>query len=266
MPKASRQVTVTIYLADSVVNLYRKAPNDTPDCLTRRYKALTAQKRFRDAFPRYAGACRSLRFVSAGGSYADYGMREIRMGQNRCEATLLHEIAHHVARSHAAYGYCRDHGPGFASAFLDVVKVAQGVEAERALRHLYRALRIRVYKAGSAKGVLPRAPGDAPAKAQSAIDRIVKARDAGKAERAMLRSMIAAVTDPSREGDHEMPCPACAAPAVLRIRYVTSWASRGSNGLDYSARCEAAGCGFSEYHRVAGKAYRALRAKHREAA
>ena len=258
-------MTVTIYAVDSVVNVYRKAPSDSVADLTRRYKSLTAQKRFQAAFPRYAGACRAVKFVNAGGSYADYGKREIRMGRNRCEATLLHEIAHHVARAHGAYGYCTDHGPGFASAYLDVVKVAQGAEAERALRHLYRALRIRVYKAGSPKGVLPRAPGDAPEKAQAAIASVLKYRAAAKDERAMLRSMIAALPSPVAYGNHEMPCPSCAAPTVLSVSsFHTSF--YGSSSLQYSAWCKAEGCGFSEYHSIGGKALRALHAKHRKAA
>lgn len=257
-------MTVTIYLADEVIERYSKTGADMA-ALTRRYKALTGQKRFQAAFPQYGTI--ALKPGRGGGSWADYGAREIRLGSNRCEAVLLHEIAHHVARRHAAYGYCGDHGPGFASAFLDVVKVALGAEAERALRHLYRALRIRVYKAGSPKGVLPRAPGDAPERAQSAIAAIVRRRDAGKTERAMLRGLIAAMPDPLATGDHAVDCPGCGGPATLAVWFDARWGTRGTNGLDYHARCIAEPrCGFSEHHRVAGKAYRALRERARTAA
>lgn len=258
-------MTVTVYNADPVIALYAKTGDDMP-ALTRRYKALTAQKRFRAAFPQYGTV--TLKPGRGGGSWADFGAREIRLGSNRHEAVLLHEIAHHVARRHAQYGYCPDHGPGFASAFLDVVKVALGAEAERALRHLYRALRIRVYKPGSPKGVLPRAPGDAPERARAAIERIVSSRSAAKSERAMLRDMIASLPDPTETGKYEMPCPACGQPATLDVHFY-GWGR--APGLNYHGSCDnrfesGAPCHFSEYQRVAGKAYRALREKHRKAA
>jgi len=250
-------MTVTIYSADAVLHAYAKSTSDMP-ALQRRYKALTAQKRFRDAFPRYGLV--TMKAGHGGGSWADFRAREIRMGSGRSEAVMLHEIAHHVAYRHSQYGWCGDHGPGFASALLDVTRVALGVEAERSVRHLYRALRIRVYKAGSPKGVLPRAPGDAPEKAAPIIASIVKSRDAGKAERAMLRNLIAAMPDQTACGEWDVTCPGCGGTARLSVRFDSGWGSRGKAGLDYSGRCTVdPGCGFHEYHRVAGKAYRALR-------
>lgn len=262
---------VTIYEVDPVIDLYRKVTANDYATLSKRYVALTKQQRFRKAFPRFHSAGLGLpRLVKShgGGSYASYTHHEIRLGSNRTEAVLLHEIAHIVARKHPQYGYCPDHGPGFAAALLDVVRVALGTEAERSLRHTYRALRIRVYSAAHPKGVLPRVKlGTAPEKAQPLIDKMLAYREAAKRERGAMRRMIAQMEDPTQTGEVEMPCPICEGPATLNVWFDARWGTRGTNGLDYHGRCaDRAGCGFDEYSRIAGQAYRALRAAHRKVA
>lgn len=208
---------VNIYRVDSVVQAYAKEPSNGITKLRARHKRLTTSKRFTTAFPRYGQIT-----VTEGrgwGSYADYADREIRLGGNASEAVLLHEIAHHVARRHAAYGYCADHGHGFASALLDVVRIAQGAEAERALKHTYKAIGIRVYKAASSKGAAVRVRGEAPEKVAARIAEIAGVKKARAQERAYVRKALEhalAVFEPQ-----QVPCPidGCGGDAELEFTH-----------------------------------------------
>lgn len=249
-------IEVTIYRVAPVIQTYARTPSGEFKALHARYTRLIATKRFRDAFPRYGEV--ALLPGSGGGSYAHFGGhsqgRVITLGQGRSEAILLHEIAHHVAQRHSAYGFCADHGTGFALALLHVVKVAQGAEAERALRHAYASLRIRVYKAGGRRGVLPRVAGAAPERAQKAISKMIAARDAAVAERAALRAMLRSA--PDQVGKHPASCAVCGDPgAVLSVTY---WTRRQGGGTyEVYAECEA--CGLSEWMRHSSREWAAMR-------
>jgi hypothetical protein len=191
---------VTIYDVDGLVQSYAKETSTDFKALQRRYKRITSGKRFAAAFPRYHGGWGvPLVKSSGGGSYAYLSGHHskghcITLGSNRSEAVMLHEIAHFVEYRHPqVYGKHDGHGAGFAAALLDVVRIAQGAEAEKALRHLYSALGIKVHRNGRVGRV--RAPGAAPEKAQAEIDRILgyraKAADKRARARAMARAAIA---------------------------------------------------------------------------
>lgn len=189
IPLSSRRV----YRVDPLVQAYAKEQSRNFKKLAARYKRLTSGKRFQAAFPNYGN--HPLVEGHGVGSYAYIGGghsngRAISLGTNRDEAVLLHEIAHHVAYRHPQYGPGDDHGPGFCAALLDVVRVAQGAEAEKALRHLYSALGLKVYRNGRAVRV--RAPGEAPEKARPVIDDIVGRKQKAADERARARAMIRA--------------------------------------------------------------------------
>jgi hypothetical protein len=249
-------MTVTIYSVEPVVQAYAKETGRSMTLMGRRYTRLIATKRFRDAFPSYPSV--ALVQGPGEGSYAyltgDHSEgRCISLGGNRCEAVLLHEIAHHVAYSHGSrYGREDGHGPGFASALLDVVRVAQGAEAERALRHMYKGLRIRVYRAGSAKGVLPRTAGPAPDKAQAIIDRMLSGRAAEVRERAAVRQMLRRTPN---VGTHTQECPICSTPgATLRV----SSGYSGRMRLRYGAYAQCGSCDLAEYLGMTGQEMRAF--------
>ena len=243
--------TRRVYRVDPLVQTYAKEQSSNFKKLAARYKRLTTGKRFQAAFPRYGN--HPLVEGHGMGSYAYMGGghsngRVISLGSNRDEAVMLHEIAHHVAYRHAQYGPGDDHGPGFCAALLDVVRVAQGAEAEKALRHLYSALGLKVWRNG--KAVRVRAPGEAPEKAQPVIERIVGRKQKAADERARARAMVRArgerITPPENvyywATKFEAPC-ACGAVGEVyesnRTRTTEEWV----------ARCEA--CNMVEMVRFA---------------
>lgn len=238
---------VTIYRVDPLVQTYAKEPSLDFKALQRRYKRLIGGKRFKAAFPRYHRTDVPLVESSRGGSYAHLSGHHskgccISLGTNRSEAVLLHEIAHFVEYRHPdVYGRHDGHGPGFAAALLDVVKVAQGAEAEKALRHLYSALRIRVYRSGRVGKV--RAPGDAPEKAQAKIAEIVGFRDKAADRRAKARSMARAAISAGpvdTSGYLTMYATDCDCEGVVSV-----WRDRWTRTAEvWSVRCER--CNFFE--------------------
>jgi hypothetical protein len=203
---------VNIYRVDALVQAYAKETSSNFKKLEARYKRILKSKRFQTAFPKYKNI--GLEAGSGGGSYAHFyshhGIKKergwmISLGGNRSEAVLLHEIAHHVARLHPEFGYCGDHGPGFASALLAVVKVTQGVEAERALKHTYKAIGVKVYKAGKRNGVAVRVRGEVPESAQEVIGKIVGWKKGAADNRAFIRAAMEAAR--ADFGEQSIPCP-----------------------------------------------------------
>lgn len=231
--------TRRVYRVDPLVQAYAKEQSSNFKKLAARYKRLTSGKRFQAAFPNYGNhplvegrGVGSYAYLSGGHSNG----RAISLGSNRSEAVMLHEIAHHVAYRHSQYGPGDDHGPGFCAALLDVVRVAQGAEAEKALRHLYSALGLKVYRNGRAGRV--RAPGEAPEKARPVIDDIVGGKQKAADERARARAMIRARGDAitlsegvyySSWPQFEAPCPCGAVGKVFqshRTRTTEEWVAR----------------------------------------
>lgn len=226
-------MNVRIYWVDRLVQEYAKEPSREFEALTRRYKRLVATKRFRKAFPRYG--VRPLVQGHGGGSYAYTrgGHSQgcvISLGSNRSEAVLLHEIAHHVHRTHReVYGPAKEsHGPGFASALLAVVRVAQGEEAKKALRHLYSRMNIKVYRNGKVRQA--HAPGEPPERAVPVIKDILAWRQDGRDSRALARAMyreyiVGQETSPGN-GRAEFECPECGGTAQVsayRQTYRRTW-------------------------------------------
>lgn len=249
-----REIPLTtrrVYRVDPLVQTYAKEQSSNFKKLAARYKRLTTGKRFQAAFPRYGN--HPLVEGHGMGSYAYMGGghsngRAISLGSNRDEAVMLHEIAHHVAYRHAQYGPGDDHGPGFCAALLDVVRVAQGAEAEKALRHLYSALGLKVWRNG--KAVRVRAPGEAPEKAQPVIERIVGRKQKAADERARARAMVRArgerITPPEgvyySTAKFEAPC-VCGAVGEAYLSHSTYTTE------EWVARCEA--CNMFEIVRFA---------------
>ena len=215
---------VNIYRVDPLVQAYAKETSSDFKKLDARYKRILKSKRFQTAFPKYRNI--DLEAGSGGGSYAHfyshYGIKKergwmISLGGNRSEAVLLHEIAHHVARLHPEFGYCRDHGPGFASALLAVVKVTQGAEAERALKHTYKAIGVKVYKKGKRNGVAVRVRGDAPETAQPVIEKIVGWKKGAAENRAFIRAAMEQT--PAKYEDQQIPCPSDGCDGLADVRF-----------------------------------------------
>lgn len=225
---------VNIYRVDGIVQAYAKETTSDFKKLQARYKRILRSKRFQAAFPRYRNI--ELRPGHGWGSYADYGQWNIRLGGNRSEAVLLHEIAHHVARRHPEFGYCDGHGPGFASAYLAVVKVAQGAEAERALRHTYKAIGVKVYSPTKANGVAVRVRGEAPEKVRALIGEVSGFKKAHANERAYARQALAQ-TEP---GVYEQTviCPICT--SDCKVVYSTYRTTRRyhQTQVQYEVRCD----------------------------
>jgi hypothetical protein len=251
---------VNIYRVDTVVQQYAKEPSSDFKKLQARYKRIIKSKRFTTAFPRYRDI--ELKPGRGGGSYADYSQWEIRLGGNRNEATLLHEIAHFVARRHPEFGYDDDHGPGFASAYLAVVKVTQGAEAEKALKHAYKALRVKVYKAGKKHGVAVRVRGEAPAKAAEAIAKVATSKTREADNRAVIRKALNAARADFDEQFVPCPEPGCHGDAKAKF---TSWLGRGY-GYNVTFEVHHEECGLHEYTKVRGDWWVARRSTRRVAA
>ena len=243
---------VAIYRVDSVIQHHAKEQSNDFAKLARRYKALTSQKRFNEAFPKYGPRLILLEKGSGGGSYAHFyshwGSKRqrswlISLGSNRNEAVLLHEMAHHVARLHEQYGNCADHGPGFASALLDVVRIAQGAEAERALKHAYKALRIKVYAPGKPNGVNARVRGEAPDGVREIIDGIVGSKQKVADERALARealNRLDALPGEWHQRSIGEDCPACGG------TYEVSLSGRTRTQWKYVVVCKSDECSLFE--------------------
>lgn len=251
---------VNIYRVDPVVQKYAKETSSNFKKLEARYKRILKSKRFTTAFPNYTGI--TLKQSRGGGSYADFRAREIRLGGNLSEATLIHEIAHHVARRHSEFGYCDDHGPGFASAMLAIVKIVQGAEAERALKHAYKAIGVKVYKSGKRHGVAVRVRGEAPELAQEIIGKMVGRKDGEVKNRAVIRAAMNAARADFDEQHVPCPEPGCHGDAQAKF---THW-----YGLNYRSRITFEvwheECGLHEYSRVRSDWWRERRAERRRVA
>ena len=202
---------VNIYRVDDVVQAYAKESSRDFKKLKARHARIIKGKRFQKAFPNYNGLWDvNVEEGRGRGSYAVYAEGLIKLGGNRSEAVLLHEMAHHINHRHVEFGYGDDHDPGFASAYLALVKVVLGAEAERALRHAYKAIGVKVYKKGKPRGVPVRVRGEAPEKASELIDKMVRTKDGEKEQRAFLRGVVKNLPDETFWSNMEhaiIPCP-----------------------------------------------------------
>lgn len=201
-----------IYRVDALVQLYAKEQSTSFTKLHARYKRIIKSKRFQAAFPNYDIRI-ALQQGTGGGSYAyvDEYPGRIRLGSNRSEAVLLHEIAHHIEASHSKYGRDRrDHGPGFAAAFVDLVHVTQGPEAARAFKHLLREMRFKIWDCGKCKPVLPRVKGEAPEAARETIASIMGWKKREQERRQSDREKVATMLTQKEwtfVQNHGGPCP-----------------------------------------------------------
>lgn len=200
---------VNIYRVDDVVQAYAKETSRDFKKLKARHDRIIKGKRFQKAFPRYGNV--RVRQGRGRGSYAVYVGGLIKLGGNRSEAVLLHEMAHHINHRHAEFGYGDDHDPGFASAYAAVVRVVLGAEAERALLHAYAAIGVKVYSKVQRKGVDVLTEGEVPERARELIDKMVKTKNGEKEQRAFLRGVTKNLPDEtffSTNMEHAIiPCP-----------------------------------------------------------
>lgn len=144
-----------IYRVDSMMQI--TATNQTRDLteLTAMYDDFTGSDDFRARWPNYQGIPLLPGFGGRSAAFRQGKKRWIRMGSNRSESTMLHEIAHHVSDLHPdQYGPKNSHGPGFAAAMLDVVAMYQGARGRDALIAAYAQERIKVWRDGQ-KILLP---------------------------------------------------------------------------------------------------------------
>jgi hypothetical protein len=241
-----------IYSVAGIVQHHAKEKSTDFTDLTRRYKAIMKSKRFHTAFPNYKPRKITLEKGSGGGSYAHFYSYSgplknrswlISLGTNRNEYVMLHEIAHHVARLHSQYGNCSDHGPGFASAFLDVVRVVLGAEAERSMKYAYKAFRLKVYSPTKPNGVNVRVRGEAPESVKEMIDKILGHKKKNATERAIARQAVKQVERLPKGWTEEVTgtdCPACGGQYTVRA---SGWTRTTEK---FWVRCDSQECGLSE--------------------
>lgn len=139
-----------IYRVDPMMQI--TATNQTRDLaeLTAMYDDFTTSTDFMTRWPNYRNIPLMPGFGGRSAAFRRGSERWIRMGSNRSESTMLHEIAHHVSDLHPdQYGPRNSHGPGFAAAMLDVVAMYQGARGRDALIAAYALERIKVWRDGA---------------------------------------------------------------------------------------------------------------------
>ena len=249
---------VNIYRVDDVVQAYAKETSTDFKKLKARHARIVKGKRFQKAFPNYQGLWDMRVEESRGrGSYARYDARLIKLGGNRSEAVLLHEMAHHINHRHAEFGYGDDHDPGFASAYAAVVRVVLGAEAERALLHAYAAIGVKVYSKVQRKGVDVLTEGEVPERARELIDKMVKTKDGEKEQRAFLRGVVKNLPDEVFWSNMEhaiMPCPEKGCDGEAKVEaYVYFGGPPMRRRVQFELQHEA--CGLHEYLEMSAKVY-----------
>jgi putative metallohydrolase (TIGR04338 family) len=118
---------------------------------------------------------------------------------SRSEQVILHELAHHITWGSRD----GDHGPTFATVYLDLVRHMLGAEAAARLQARYRVHGVRVLD----KGGKPRLPQVPPAQASYAAE-----RKAGLAENKAWRLLMQDWSQRFRtaaENGGEVDCPSC---------------------------------------------------------
>jgi len=192
-----------IYRVDGMVQATAISRTRDLDELIAAYDRFTASADFQAAFPNYRGIPMMRGFGGRSAAFRRGDDRWIRLGSNRSEAVMLHEIAHHAADLHPAkYGPRTAHGPGFAAAFLDVVTMYQGQAGRDGLIAAYYEERIKVWDEG--RTVLLYKPTTLTTAAAVALERIREAKRvrkeaaASRRERQKLREKIAARTPDTR--------------------------------------------------------------------
>ena len=169
-----------IYRVDGMVQATAISQTRDLDELIAAYDRFTASPDFQAAFPNYQGIPIMRGFGGRSAAFRRGSSRWIRLGSNRSEAVMLHEIAHHAADLHSAkYGPRTAHGPGFAAAFLDIVTMYQGQAGRDGLIAAYYEERIKVWENGAT--VLLYKPTTLTSAAAAALEDIRVAKDARKA-------------------------------------------------------------------------------------
>ena len=176
-----------IYRVDPMMQI--TATNQTRDLsdLTAMYDAFTTSDDFMAQWPNYHGIPLLPGFGGRSAAFRQGSSRWIRMGSNRSESTMLHEIAHHVCDLHPdQYGPRTSHGPGFAAAMLDVTAMYQGARGRDALIAAYAQERIKVWRGGAA--ILLPAPPVLDEKVRDFLDALVVVAECRKAKAARERA------------------------------------------------------------------------------
>lgn len=193
-----------IYRVDSMIQI--TATNKTRDLeeLTVMYDDFTTSHEFLARWPKYQGVPLLPGFGGRSAAFRRGSSRWIRMGTNRCESTLLHEIAHHVCGLHPEqYGPPTSHGPGFAAAMLDVVAMYQGARGRDALIAAYSQERIKVWRDGAT--ILLPAPPILDEEVRDFLDSLVVSADFRKEVAARERDRRRARTERIQAEIHEWP-------------------------------------------------------------
>lgn len=193
-----------IYRVDSMMQI--TATTQTRDLveLTRMYEDFTGSQDFLAQWPNYRGIPLLPGFGGRSAAFRQGKKRWIRMGSNRSESTMLHEIAHHVSDLHPdQYGPRNSHGPGFAAAMLDVTAMYQGARGRDALIAAYAQERIKVWRDGQ-KILLP-APEILDEKVRDHLDILALDAEARKRRAARERARRAERTERIMREMHEWP-------------------------------------------------------------
>lgn len=183
-----------IYRVDSMMQI--TATNQTRDLaeLTAMYDDFTTSADFTAQWPNYRDIPLMPGFGGRSAAFRQGGRRWIRMGSNRSESTMLHEIAHHVSDLHPdQYGPKNSHGPGFAAAMLDVVAMYQGARGRDALIAAYALERIKVWRDGAP--VLLPMPEILEAKVRDHLDVLLQSAETRKNAAARERARRAERTE-----------------------------------------------------------------------
>lgn len=139
-----------IYRVDFIMQITARDQTKDLTALTAAYDAFVSSEDFKASWPNYQGIPMLPGFGGRSAAFRKGTERWIRMGTNRSESTMLHEIAHHVNDLHPdRYGPRDSHGAGFAAAMLDVVSMYQGDRGRYALIAGYAQEKIKVWVDGS---------------------------------------------------------------------------------------------------------------------
>lgn len=193
-----------IYRVDSMMQI--TATNQTRDLaeLTAMYDDFTGSDDFRAQWPNYQGIPMLPGFGGRSAAFRQGKKRWIRMGSNRSESTMLHEIAHHVSDLHPdQYGPRNSHGPGFAAAMLDVTAMYQGARGRDALIAAYALEKIKVWQGGR-KILLP-VPGILDEKVRDHLDVLAQSAETRKNVAARERARRQERTERIMREMHEWP-------------------------------------------------------------
>ena len=203
-------MSVKIYEVGKAIQGHTKYKGKDFKELAKRHEAILKGKRFQAAFPKYAASQVRLELGNGSGSYSYIRQRLIRLGANRDEYVLLHEMAHHIAVQQ--YGDTGSHGVEYATALLAVVKVVLGSAAATDLKYAYAALGIKVLGSNGK----PRKVSKPAGVSAELVDHYAKVSGEAR-QRVWIRKVVKQIEAGQQP---EMDCPKCDGIIRLEVDYI----------------------------------------------